>query len=67
MNSKFLGRLYCILPAVACFFMLYNEAFLLLIKNVTHTGQKKLTLWSLMHTTKHTVTWCIYVLRLASY
>jgi len=23
------------------------------------TGQKKITLWSLIHTTKHTVTWCI--------
>jgi len=28
-NSKFLGRLYCTLPPVSFFFMLFNEAFLL--------------------------------------
>ena len=42
-NSKFLSRLYCTLRAVAFFFMLYNEAFILLLRNVT-AGQKEITL-----------------------
>jgi len=66
-NSKFLGWLYTSSRRLF-FLMLYNKAFLLLLRNVTQSRPaEKITLWSLIHTAKHTVTWCIYVLQFASY
>ena len=39
-NSKFLGRLYCTLPARQFFLMLHNEAFFLNLRNVTQRAGK---------------------------
>jgi len=59
-NRKLLGRLYHTLRA-RLFFLLYNKAFLLNLRNVTQLDERQVTLWSLIHTAKHIVTWCICV------
>jgi len=66
MNRKFLGRLYNS-PCRLFVCMQFNWSLSSPPETWDRVGKQKITLWSLIHTAKLTVTWCIYVWRLASY
>ena len=67
MNSKFLARLYTSRHWLFVYMLLQITPSFSFWETCHWDGEQKIPLWSLIHTAKLTVTWRLYVWRLALY